>query len=600
MEHILIVYAITLCAIVLFARGDLISTDLTALLVLLMLVMTGVLSIEEGLSGFSHPGTISVAAMLVLSEAVNRTGALDALTRHLKALPFESEAAAAVVVLLAAGVVSMFVSNTATALIFIPLVLSLARTKQLAASRLLLPMAYAIILAGTCTLIASSTNIVVSEMGQRDYGLAPLGMFEITRLGLLAFGAGFLYCVVAARRLLPSHTPVKDIAERYAFREYVAELFVPENSTSVGKTFADAGLAERYNVNLLGIIRGMPDGSEQRVWGGAPYTALAAGDILLVHGGIDELLRFQRSTGLALKEKDILEDLTKGEGALAEGVISPTSALVGQTLKEMNFRARYGAFVLAVRTFGTTLLNKIGRVHLKVGDTLLIYGRRGELEALRKHPDFLFLETVTLPPVPEPRRALTSVLVLVGVILAAALHVLPLVVAQLAGIALLVFLRTMDLKEIYSAIPWRIILMIAGIIPLGIAYQKTGAAALLVSGLLPFAESLGPLAVLSVVYWIGSLLVEVIQKTPTAVLIMPLAMSAAQAADINPKAMLVTVLFAVSSCFASPMSYQVNALVYGAGHYRFADYLRAGLLLKLLLWLVVLAGVWMFWPLKVA
>jgi di/tricarboxylate transporter len=193
MEHILIVYAITLCAIVLFARGDLVPTDLTALLILLMLVMTGVLSIEEGLSGFSHPGTISVAAMLVLSEAVNRTGALDALTRHLKALPFEGETAAAVVLLLAAGVVSMFVSNTATALIFIPLVLTLARTKLLATSRLMLPMSYAIILAGTCTLIGSSTNIVVSEMGQRDYGLAPLGMFEITRLGLLAFGAGFLW-----------------------------------------------------------------------------------------------------------------------------------------------------------------------------------------------------------------------------------------------------------------------------------------------------------------------------------------------------------------------------------------------------------------------
>lgn len=588
---IIIVFSILLGAVVLFAK-EIVPPDLTAVMVLCALVFSNVLTLKEGFSGLSHTGTVAVVVLLILGEAVNRSGALLFIVKHFQKLSEKQNSLFLIFLLIISATVSAFISNIAAIMIFMPVVLSVTRAQGKSPSPYLLPLAYASMLGGVCTLIGSSTNIVLSEYASH-YGMERFGMFEFSLLGIACVVAGFVYLLIFAPRLLPDR-PVThiDLTEHYRIREYLTDLSVPDESPLVGTTFYQEAIQERFDIELVGLVR-----KGLRIWEELDDIVFRPGDVLMLHGRLSSILRFQKKTKLTMKQEHPTLDLDDEDTELVEGVLAPTSFLVGRTLKDVDFHRRYGVFAIALRKADRTYADTVGRIPLHVGDTLLIYGRKEAVHALRRSTDFLLFETITLPGLVNKRKAILSIAVMAAVVTTAALGWLPLVKAGLGGVVLLAVTRTLSLDQIYRAINWKIVFMLAGVIPLGLAMEKSGAADLLAGGLVTLAKPFGALVVLSAIFWIASLFSEVIQNTPAAILLAPLAVSTAESMDMDPRAFLIMVLFGVSTCFASPTSYHVNAIVYSPGGYRVSDYIKLGSGLKIIIYLIVIWTVPRLWPL---
>jgi di/tricarboxylate transporter len=434
-----------------------------------------------------------------------------------------------------------------------------------------------------CTLIGTSTNILVSDIARRS-GQAPFAMFEFTPLGLwfgavavfyLAFVAPFLLRGVTA----PAH---RSLRERYAMHRWLFELVVEEGSPLVGATLEELTRHRRFEVEVLEILRG-PD---VRFLPGRD-DVLRAGDVLLVLGPIPDLLKTRAIPGLALRR-----DLGTAEGAgegedvvLIEAVVPPASSLVGRTLEDVRFRQVHRCQALAIRHHERIEHGKVGRIRLAVGDLLLLQGRRADLDELRDGKDLILIEEVPLRGI-EWRRALPAMAVVFAVVAGAAAGFAPILVTALAGCAALVLARIITIEEAYGAIDWKVIFLLAGVIPLGTALQQTGAAALLGDGLVRLAGDLGPVALLSAFYLGTTLLTEMMSNNAAAALLAPLAIATAGSLGVDARPLLVAIMFGASTSFVTPVGYQTNAMVLGPGGYRFRDFTRVGLPLNVAFWLL--------------
>ena len=586
--EMILLWAILGGAVLLFSF-DVFPVDKVSLLVLGALLATGLVGSKEAISGFGNPATITVACMMALSYGVQRTGALNFAANRIIQFAGGSELKLLVSILTTVGVLSAFINNTAAVVMFLPLTLSVARKRNLDASKFLMPMSFAAMFAGTCTLVGTSTNLLIAQLF-RDHGGSDIGMFDFAPMGLIFVAAGMLYLLTVGRRLLISRR-TESLTEDYQLRHFVTELILRPNSPLLGRTVAEAALSETFNIEVIEIIRG-----EQRLLPGDKSSPLQQGDILLVQGQSDSFMEMRDTAGVDLRALTVDDRFLEHENlVLVEAFVSPGSRLVDSTLKEVDFRRTYKANALAIRSHGRTTRQRIGTVRLEHGDSLLILTDRQQLGVLHRTQDFLVLEE--LPRTQLRKDKLPYALgIFVGIILAASFDVLTILEASILGTSLMLLTRCIRTREIYSNLHWPTIVMLGCLIPLGTAMETTGTARFMVEYLVEGLQGFGPTAVLSGLYLVTTVLTSLMSNNATGVLMLPIAISLGEALGTRLEPFVFCVMFAASASFMTPMGYQTNTFVFGPGGYKFSDFLRVGAPLGLLFWILATLFIPIFWP----
>jgi di/tricarboxylate transporter len=581
----IMVLAILVGAVALFV-SEKYPIDFVALLVLGSLLLFGLITPQEGISGFSNPATVTVAAMFVLSAGLQKTGATAAVGRLMVRFG-RSYFTALVTIMGTITVISAFINNTAAVAVFIPLVMIVANKRKIAASRLLIPLSYASQFGGVCTLIGTSTNLLVSSISD-EAGYGAFSMFEFSRMGLVLFVAGVLFFLIFGRWLLPERQ-AQELAVVYQLGEYITELRVGENSPLIGKSVLESRLGQDHDVTVLRLLH-----VTKAVW--APLRqAVQGGDVLLVRGKIGELMRLRESARLQLNAEFKLRDetLQSEDLRLVQALVAPGSSLVGQTLKEVDFRSRYEALVLAIQRRGEPIRDKLNSVRFRLGDALLIQAHQDQIQKLRSDENLIVLDEV--PGEPLRHKAPLVIGILVAVVGLAAFNVLPILVTAILGALAMVLTRCLRLEEAYKAINWQVIFLLAGILPLGIAMQKSGAAGLIAGKAVGMVGGMGPVAVLAVVYLMTSVMTDTMSNNAAAVLLAPIAISTAVQMGVDPRPFLMAITFAASTGFSTPVGYQTNTMIYNFGGYKYTDFLRTGVPLSILFWILSVIFIPRFW-----
>lgn len=598
--EIALVLIVTVGAVYLLATEKF-RADLVALMVLGALVVMGLfqhvvdwidptkwITPEEGISGFSNPATITVAAMFVLSAGLQRTGAVVFAARRLRRLA-EHPLLFLLVMMIAVGVVSAFINNTAAVAVFLPLVLAACAGSKLSASKLLIPLSFASQFGGVCTLIGTSTNLLVSSISERA-GRGAFAMFEFAPLGMIMLGAGTVYLVLFSRWLLPDRRG-EQLTENYQLGNYITELRVLPGSRLVGQTVAGSQFSRKEDLTVLEILRG------GRTLFAPLNEPIHADDVLLVRGGARELMDAKAAWKLELEPEFKLKDeaLKAQDLELAEVLVAQRSNLIDRTLVDVDFRRRYRAIVLAIQARRQTVREKLNRVRLRFGDALLLLGPKEELARLRRDPNFLVLEQME-EPLPRQGKIPLAVGIIAAVVALASFNIMPILVSSIIGCIALVVTRCLTLEEAYGAIDWKVIFLLAGVLPLGLAMEKSGAAQLLAQSTLGQVDFLGPVAALAVLYLLTATLTEFMSNNATAVLMAPVAISTAATLGVDAKPLLMAVCFAASTSFATPVGYQTNTMVYHPGGYRYTDFARVGIPLNFIFWGLSVYFIPKFWP----
>ena len=573
------------------------APDVTALLALLSLLLTGVLTPYEAFSGFSHPATISVAAVLVLSAGVERTGALTYIARRLLTPMGNSELMLTIVIMVIISLISAFVNNTAAVAVFIPVVIEVCRRTNASPSRILMPMSHAATFGGMCTLIGTSTNLVAHEFAL-SYGLRGFSMFELGKVGLPMLLAGFAYMLFVGRKFLPRTQPGDVLAMQLGER-YLAELIVEKSSPWTGKEINAEHFERDFDVDLIGVLRG-----SQALPLDDPTLVLVPDDSLLVRGRLEDVLKLTSQDGLELhrpkifssdEESEVEIDDIKESPQLAEVVVLTTSGLVGRTLKAARFAEGYDAVVLGLRRRGE-INDRPSVTPLIAGDMLLVEGRRDALQALADARGFLVVGTPARPE-QRPGKLVITIATLIAVVVVVSLGFLPIVTAATAGCAVLMLTGCLRPSEAYGAINLSLIFILAGSLALGVALNKTGLTTMLADWLAGVSGSTGPYVVLVGFFVVAVVISELMSNSGTVALLGPITISVAAKMGINPMSLLAAITFGASAAFAMPIGYQTSLMIYGPGGYRFRDFILMGIPLDLILALLALLLIPYFWPL---
>jgi len=555
------------------------------------LLVTGVLPTRDFLAVFSNAAPITVAAMFILSGALMRTGVIEALGEHIVTLARRAPGAATAALVAVVVVVSGFINNTPVVVILIPVVMRLAAALGETPSRFLIPLSYAAILGGTCTLVGTSTNLLVDGVA-RDQGLAPFGMFEITGPGLILAAVGLVYLVVFGRWLLPTRETAASLLSAGVRRRFLTEVMIPEGSPLIGQSPAKAdGVLTRYGRHVIDVLRA--DDSLRR---SMDTVRLEAGDRVVIRTPVEEVMALRQETRVTFGMPHAVEPLSSRETLIVEGLVAPESPLVGRTLRHLRLRRRYGVYPLALHRHGAGLGASLEAVPVKAGDTLLLDGGVEDLRRLSEDQQVVNLTEPARRPFRRGRAPLVGLAVLAVMILAA-VKVLPIVTLATIAVAVVVLTRCIDTDEAWRAVDWRILVMIFGMIAVSRAMQGTGAMQMVVDAVIGLVDGLPPVVILAVVYALTSVMTEMISNNAIAVLITPIVIGVAAQMGLEPRPFVVAVMFAASASFATPIGYQTNTMVYSAGGYRFTDFLRVGLPMNLIIGVTAVLVIPLFWPL---
>ena len=578
-------------AVALFV-SERVSLDVTALIITAMLITTGILSVEEGLSGFSNQATITIGAMFVISAGFRQSGALRAIGSFFTRVAGRNGGRGLMTILLAVGVISAFINNTAAVAIFIPVFMAISKKLRKSPSRLLMPLSFISIFGGACTLIGTSTNILVSSIA-RDSGLRSFSMFEFAPMGLVFMALGFVYLFTWGIRRIPRYGRDENLTGQYRMEGHLYDLELKEGCEHIGKPLEKSIMTEDLDTEVIRVFRG--DESEPAAR--AP-SDLQAGDIIRVRGSAGEIGRISDREHIRVSSPGSWndEELLQGGDLLLEVSVAPDSGLVGKRLEDVDLRRRHGAVVLAMRHRGKLLREGYSDVKLAGGDSLLLSAERERVPALEEDADFLVISQIE-PKSHDRKKIGIAVAVLAGVIATAALNLLPIVVSAVAGALLLVLTGTITTRQAYDAVQWKVIFLLAGVLPLGLAMSKTGAAELLAGWVLAGLQPLGPHAVLSGFFLLAMVLTNIISNQASAVLLAPILIDVAGTMSVNPRTFLFALAFASSLSFATPVGYQTNTMIYNAGRFHVRDFLRIGLPLSVLLWIVGSLVIPLIWPL---
>jgi di/tricarboxylate transporter len=577
-------------AVVLFATEKL-RVDIIALLVLLTLAITQLISVEEAFAGFANPAVITVWAVYIVSGGLYRTGVADFLGKQLARLANNSEARLIVVIMLMCGTMSAFMNNIGAVAMLLPAVAGISRQTKIPLSRLLIPLSFSSLMGGNMTLIGTPPNVLAASI-LAESGQATFRFFDFLPMGLIVFATGILYMVTLGRKLLPVRETIEDLPDSGLLREYVSEVRILPDSELVGKTLLEARLGADYDLNVLTVIS---DGDRREVVG--RDTVLSAGDLLLVEGVLEDLMAARTALGLAIEAERKHELAQEGSDVqIFEAVVSPRSPIEGHTLRELLFRDRYGFTVLALWRQGEVIRQRMRDVRLRFGDTLLLQGPQHRLAALQAGDEFLILNPVVLDQ-RRHDRALASVAIMALVLLLTTVGGFHVSVAMVIGAVLMVLTGCLTMDEAYQSIEWRSIFLIAGMLPLGTAMQTTGTAQFLSDNMLGLLGSLGPVAVLGGVYILASLITEPMSNAAATVLIVPIAIDIALGLGANPQPFVLATVIGASTSFLTPVGHQANVLVLGPAGYRFFDYTRVGAPLNVVLFIVTMITLPLVWPL---
>lgn len=572
------------------------TLDVTALAILSILFLFGYLTPVEAISGFSNPAVITIACLFVLSRSIQKTGILEYLVVRINRLVSRSLALGLTVYLFSVAVASAFVNNTAIVAIFIPVTVRIAHRYRISPSKVLIPLSYAAILGGTLTLVGTSTNLLVNSILVASGEHEPLGMFEFTRYGALILVVGLIYIIAIAYRILPSRTITSSLTKSYHMGGFLTEMKVAPDSPLIGKTILERGINHNYDVTVLDILR-----EGRLITSNIRNTILYEEDILFVRGSLDNFLRMKEVENISLltDEKLTQTELQKENNVLVECLLTAKSDLVGQSLMEVNFRRRFGSFVLAIRREGAILREKIAKIVLHPFDSLLVYGPREKIHELAETDNFIVLEEIEAS-LKKVRFWWLSIVVVFGIVISAALGLAPIMKAALVGLVILMLFRVISANESYQSIQWNVIILIAALIPLGLVIQNTGTAAWIGSSLSELADNFSPEwrphVLLSLIYLITIVLTEVSSNAATAIIMSPIALSAAGAFGLDPRPFIFAICYAASASFITPVGYQTNLMVYAPGGYKFKDYIKVGFPLAFVLWLIASIMIPVLWP----
>jgi di/tricarboxylate transporter len=580
-----LVLLILLASLVLFITEkfsvDIVAVSATAALLLFRLVTP-----EEAVSGLSNPATVTVAAMFVLGAALTKTDALRGPTRLLSRLAKNELAQLAVLIAISASF-SAFINNTSVVATLLPVVLAISARQNTSASKLLIPLSYSAQFGGVCTLIGTSSNLLVSSISQQA-GYGAFSMFELARLGILLLAVGLLYFVFIGRFLLPARRSAQ-LTDTYQLGEYITELRVMEKSPLTGKSLADSKFGQGHDIAVLEILR-----DHHKIF--SPWDEpVREGDILLVRGRVQALMEIKEAQKLEIEPEFKLRDgiLESGGMALVEIVLPRRSQLIGQTLAELDFRRRYNSIVLAMQRHGHTFREKLKAMHLEVGDALLLLGPKQQVADLRADDNFVVLNSVDEPS--QRRRMMPVAVGIFGLVVGvAAFGWMPIMATSMLGCVAMVLTGCISMEEAYHAVEWKVVFLLAGLLPLGTAIEKSGAADFIaLKGLPLFGNAYASLAL---TYFAAALLTEFMSHSAAAVIVAPIAIFGARRLGLNPKPFLIAVTFATSTTFSTPIGYHTNAMVHSAGGYKFTDFTKVGLPLNILFFVISVIGIPIFWP----
>jgi di/tricarboxylate transporter len=588
------IWLVTLILVVamLLLISEKLPVDLTSIGIIVVLAVSGILAPTEAIAGFANPAVITVAAMFLISRGMTRTGAVEFISQKVIKYSRGRPTLAIFLILAIVGTASAFINNTPVVVLFIPIILSLSCELDFSPSKFLIPVSYASILAGTCTLIGTSTNIIISDLSAAQ-GFGSLGMFELSPLGLPIALLGIFFLIFAAPKLMPSmHNPVCELKDS-EHRRYLAEFQVPRESPIIGEK-PDLYFSEKYpNMEVIELIR-----YSHVFYPDRDAVKMAPDDLLLVKGSANDLVEIlhQNVVELPLAGEDINFGTEQKQSLIVELIIPPQSRLLGERLVSSGLQRDPDIHIIAIKRRELHYAEpKVKDIRLKIGDILLVRLPESSLERLRGETNFIIVEDIHHEIV-HKRLARRAFLIFGAMVVAASTGLADILICALAAAFLMLLTGCLQLRDAYRAMDGRVLLIIIAMIALSAALEKTGASELYASAFLSLFSGLSPAYVLSGVILLTSFSTHVLSNNATAILLLPIAISAAQGLGVDPKPFIIAVCFGASACFATPIGYQTNLLVYGPGGYRFSDYLKLGMPLNLLVLIMGSLFIPLIWP----
>ena len=591
---IILLGVIIVIALVLFIT-EFFPIDVTALVVLGLLLIFGLVTPNESLSGFSNPAVITIGCLFIMSYALQKSHVLEYVIININKILDKSQTLGMVVYLFCIGIASAVVNNTAIVAIFMPITIRLADKYNISPSKVLIPLSYAAILGGTLTLVGTSTNLIVNSILVDSSGIS-LGMLEFAKFGIIKFVIGLIYIFTIGHKLLPSRVAKSSSITDYSLDGYLTEFKINENSPLCGKTLLDRKINENYDVIVLDVLRG-----GEIITSNLRSLVLKQEDILFVKGSFDNFQRLKEIEKLSLliDEKLTQEELEQEDNILAECLITDNSELIGQTLQEANFRRSFGSFVLAIRREGEVIRRKLSQFILKPFDTLLVYGPQDRVNQLASREGFIVLGKVNASLDSHPLWWLSIFTILFAVVMAI-FKIIPIVVGVILGVIALLIARVITPNEAYSSVHWQVIIVIAAFLPMGAAMKKTGLDEIISNSIGNivnlFPVDLIPYFLLAIIYLITMILTEIASNVATAIIMTPIALTLATQFGFDPRPFIFAVCYAASASFITPIGYQTNLMVFGPGGYRYSDYIKVGLPLGIILWITSVFVIPMIWP----
>ena len=567
--------------------GEWLSTDIVALSVAVLLTLLGLVTPEESISGFSNPATITVMAMFILSAGISRTGAIQVVDNFLFKWGGKNPTKQILILGILAGPITALVNNTAVVAVFLPIVENWCYRLNSSVSVLLLPLSYITILGGLLTVIGTSTSVLASGLSE-SLGYGSFGLFQFTTLGIITFIIGLVYLSIVAPRLLreDKFSP-DDISGGYQLKDYISEIVIPPRSPLVGQTLNSSRIQRQFDVDVLEMIYNdvhftQPLGDKK----------LKPGCILVVRGRREDLLQIKNQQGIeilpefTIGHSSLVDELNSEEEGVAEVLIPSSSNLIGSTLKELRFRQRYNVTVLAIRRGKELSRERLGKTPLRFGDVLLVSGPQQSLIGLQTSPNLLVIMQQDIETLRHSKAGI-AIAICLGVALVAAFKLLTILISALIGVILMVLTGCLKPKEIYEAVRWDIIFLLAGLIPLGIAMNNSGATQLLAEMIVTLGGKLPGYWLLTFFFIMTACMTEILSNTAAVILFLPIAVKVAENLNFNPLAFMLAVTFAASFSFMTPIGYQTNTMVYSPGGYRFLDFFRVGAPLTMIMTLII-------------